>query len=128
VFRQSASHTIDDWDYDTEKALRTEGGTYVIHKDEVGDTEYAEMVLSYYAGDDVLCDEQDRIIDNPEKLVGNCLEKFGHGSNDRNVVHVRNEALAIDLEVIKSDKTYAEEVHGLKHEDPPRKRIIRYNK
>jgi hypothetical protein len=124
---QSAKGSIDDWDYEVEKALRQEGGTYVIHRDEVGDTDFETTTLSYYAGDDVLCDANDRIIDNPERLVGTCLEKFGHGSNDRNVVHVRNEALAIDLEVIKSDKTYAEEVHGLKHEIPPRKRIIRYH-
>ena len=115
-----------DWDWDTEKALRKEGGAYVIHKDEYGETDNNEATLSYYAGDDILCDQQDRIVDNQYSLVGDCLNKFGHGSHDRNVVYVRNEELGIDMEVIKSDKTYAEEVHGFKHEDPPRKRVSKY--
>lgn len=112
-----------DWDWDVEKALRKEGGTYVIHKDEYGETDNNEVTLSYYAGDDILCDQQDRIVDDQRRLVGDSLDKFGHGSHDRNVVYVRNEELEIDMEVIKSDKTYAEEVHGFKHEDPPRKRV-----
>jgi hypothetical protein len=115
-----------DWDWDVEKALRTQGGTYVIHKEEYGETDNNEVTLSYYAGDDVLCDQQDRIVDNQYSLVADCLNKFGHGSHDRNVVYVRNEELEIDMEVIKSDKTYAEEVHGFKHEDPPRKRVPKY--
>ena len=121
----SGTESPTEWDWEAEKALRTEGGTYVIHKDEYGETDNNETTLSYYAGDDVLCDQSDRIVDNQHSLVGDCLDKFGHGSHDRNVVYVRNEALALDMEVIKSDRTYAEEVHGFKHEDTTRKRVPR---
>lgn len=122
----AAKDASEGWDYEVEKAVRKEGGTYVIHQDEFGETDNNEVTLSYYAGDDVLCDANDRIVDNQDRLVGDCLDKFGHGSGDRNVVYIRNEALAVDLEVIKSDKTYAEEVHGFKHEDPPRKKVPKY--
>jgi len=126
IFRsvfESDKEPSEAWDWEAEKALRKEGGIYVIHKDEFGETDNNEATLSYYAGDDVLCDQQDRIVDNQYALVADCLNKFGHGSHDRNVVYVRNEPLGIDMEVIKSDRTYAEEVHGFKHEDPPRKRV-----
>ena len=123
---ESDTNSSEDWDYEVEKEGRAQGGIYVIHKDEYGETDNNEATLSYYGGDDILCDSNDHIIEVPERLVGDCLDKFGHGSNDRNVVYVRNETLDVDLEVIKSEKTYAEEVHGFKHEDPPRRRIQKY--
>ena len=121
----SGQDASDGWDYEVEKASRVEGGTYIIHKDEYGETDNNEVTLSYYGGDDILCDQDDHIIETPFSLVGDCLSHFGHGSNDRNVVYIRNEALDVDLEVVKSDKTYAEEVHGFKHEDPPRRKTPR---
>lgn len=117
---------IDDWDgwsYEEEMKGRDAGARiYVIHKDEYGETDNNDTSLTFYEGDDVLCDENDRVIEDPYKLVGDCLDHFGHGSGDRNVVFVRNEDLDLDLEVIKTHKTYAEEVHGLSHEDSPRRR------
>jgi hypothetical protein len=113
--------TRDGWDWEIERAQRQNQDIYIIHRDEYGESDAEQTTLSYYGGDDVLCDENDHIVDNQVRLVGNCLDRFGHGSGDRNVVYVRNELLDIDLEVVKSDKTYAEEVHGFKHEDPPRR-------
>lgn len=119
----SVKPTYDEWDWEAEKVLREAGArVFVIHQDEFGDTDNPETTLSYYEGDDVLCDENDRPIEDQHKLVGDCLDRFGQGSGDRNVVYIRNLDLEIDLEVTKSSKTYAEEVHGFKHEDPPRRR------
>lgn len=115
----------DDWDWEAEKQLRDAQPErpFVIHIDEKGENDYDETTLTYYAGDDVLCSSDDTVIDNPDGIVGVInLDKFGHGSNDRNIVYVRNNNLAIDIEVVRSDKTYAEEVHGFKHEETPRRR------
>jgi hypothetical protein len=123
---ESMGKSVDGWDWETEKSLREFVKVYVLHKDEFGEDGNLETTLTYYEGDDVLCDDHDRPVDDQHKLVGNCLEQFGHGSGDRNVVYVRNEELGLDLEVVKTHKSYAEEVHGLKHEDPPRRRTRRY--
>ena len=116
--------TRDGWNWEVEREERKAQDIYVIHKDEYGEEDNEMTTLSYYGGDDVLTDEHDRVVDNQFRLVGDCLDKFGHGSGDRNVVYVRNEILNIDLEVVKSDRTYAEEVHGFKHEDTTRIRRV----
>lgn len=121
VFEEAA--VTDNWDYEVEKAARTIYKPYVIHVDERGESGFEEVTLTYYMGDDVLCDEQDKVVDDQERVVGAAnLDKFGHGSKDAAIVYVRNEYLHLDLEVVKSEQTYAEEVHGLKHADDPRRR------
>jgi hypothetical protein len=121
-------HTEKDadegWDFAAEMASRTPELPYVIHYNERGERDDLEEIsLTYYAVDDVLCDQEDKVVDDQDRVVGLVnLDKFGHGSNDSAIVYVRNEYLHLDIEVVKSPNSYAEEVHGLAHEDPPRRR------
>lgn len=111
------------WDAELEMSKRTAEAPYVIHLDERHERSYTESTLTYYAGDDVLCDEKDKIIEDVDLVVGvENLDRFGHGSNDINIVYIRNDDLAIELEVIKSERTYAEDVHGMTHAERPRVR------
>lgn len=116
----------DEWDQEHEENSRQPGVPYVIHKDEVGEKEddgYTEMTLTYYAGDDVLADERDKPIDDQDKVVGvGNMDKFGHGSQDAEIVFIRNEELALDIEVCRSEMAFAEAVHGFKHSEPERRR------
>lgn len=116
----------DIWDYAAEIRNRTADSPYVIHLDEhtQNEKEYIQTTLTYYEEDDVLADEHDHIIEDKDETVGDHnLLKFGHGSNDVNVVYVRNDVIEMDIEVLRSNGSYAEEVHGLKHMDaPPRRR------
>lgn len=114
----------DEWDAEREIASRVPGVPHIIHKDEYGEVDFAEMTLTYYEGDDVLADAKDKVVDDQDKIVGvGNLSKFGHGSEDPNVVYVRNDELGADIEIIRNNKTYAEEVHGFAHSDlPPRRR------
>lgn len=116
----------DHWDYTRERAKRSPDTPYIIHVDERGEFEtYTEVTLTYYEKDDVLCNERDEVVPDPERegLVGeNSLDRFGHGSGDPTVVYVRNDSLQIVFEIIKSPNAYAEEVHGLQHSDVPRRR------
>jgi hypothetical protein len=117
----------DVWDFSKEIASRDGKSLYIIHYDERGESGNEEVTLTYYAGDDVLCDAQDKVVEDVDKVVGEeNLDKFGHGSNDPVIVYVRNENLSIDIEVVKSEQTYAEEVHGFTHEDQPRRRRERW--
>lgn len=117
------------WDAELELQNRSRNeGPYVIHVDERHERNYTESTLTYYAGDDVLCDEKDRIIEDQEQVVGvENLDRFGHGSNDANIVYIRNDDLAIEVEVIKSERTYAEDVHGMTHGVQPRPRRPRWD-
>lgn len=115
-----------EWDYHKERSLRSPIAPYVIHRDERDDNDaYDEVTWTYYEEDDVLCNELDEIIsvEDREKIVGESnLERFGHGSGDAKIVYVRNDDLEMDVEVIKSPNSYAEEVHGLSHSSRPYRR------
>lgn len=117
------------WDAELELQNRSRNeGPYVIHIDERHERNYTESTLTYYAGDDVLCDEKDKIIEDVDMVVGvENLDRFGHGSNDINIVYIRNDDLAIEVEVIKSERTYAEDVHGMTHAVEPRPRRQRWD-
>jgi hypothetical protein len=108
-----------EWDYHEERRKRSPDIPYVIHYDERHEIDYQEVTLTYYSGDDVLCNEQDEVIDpdNRDNLVGDKnLDRFGHGSNDPSIVYIRNDRLELVYELVLSPNSYAEEVHGFSHE------------
>jgi hypothetical protein len=73
IFTEQETQAIPEWDWHTEKKRRSPDIPYVIHYDERFDTEgYADVTLTYYDGDDVLCNERDEIID-PYGIVGRRL-------------------------------------------------------
>lgn len=118
VFREAEVN--DKWDYQEELKQRSPDIPYVIHYDERHELEdYDEVTLTYYEGDDVLCNDRDEIVDPDRRneLVGERnLNLFGHGSNDASIVYVRNDKLEIIFEVVRSPNHFAEEVHGFSHE------------
>lgn len=108
----------EGWNYDIEKANRSPKAPYVIHRDEQGEMGLTEATWTYYEGDDVVCDSGDKIIDERDVILGDdFVEKFGHGSDDPNVVYIRNEQYSAEIELCRSPNSYAEEVHGFKHSD-----------
>lgn len=123
IFRDAGNTTeiMDSWDYQKELRLRSPDAPYVIHYDERNEFEdYQEMTLTYYDGDNVLCNERDEVIGEGierDTMVGEGnLNRFGHGSNDPQIVYVRNDKLELVFEIVKSPNSYAEEVHGFTHD------------
>lgn len=113
VFEEA--HVEDVWDYEEEKKKRDPRVPYIIHKDEYmeGEPGHEQDTLTYFEKDDVLCDAQDQVIEDQDQMVGlGNLSHFGHGSGDKHVLYIRNEELTLDIELIHSDGSYAEEVHG----------------
>lgn len=80
---------------------------YVIAPDEFGDNEdYEQTTYTYYA-DGILADEDDRIVEDVEGSVGfESLTHFGEYEDD--AVHVRNERLKIDFEILLDETEYSE--------------------
>lgn len=110
-----------EWDLNTELKRRTPDTPYVIHYDERDDMDgYSQVSYTYYAADDVLCNENDEVVDpnyERDNLVGEAnLERFGHGSNSPEIVFIRNDNLEMVMEIVKSPNSFATEVHGFSHE------------
>ena len=86
---------------------KTEGvEPYVISPDEFGDTQYYENKSWTYYSDNIITDEVGQIVDDPELYLGDALTHFGEFEDD--AVHVRNENLECDYEVIKIEESFAE--------------------
>lgn len=81
-------------------------GPYVIPPENFGEMEYEEVSLTYYA-DKILADEDDEIVDDVEETVGfDSLSHFGEYEDDS--VHVRNDRLKIDYEILFDQRLYSE--------------------
>lgn len=126
----------DEWDYKTEVEARTKEAPYIIHVDEYVADEMgwdSQSTLMWYDKDQILCDPHDTPIYNHVELVGEL--KFGHGSNDPNVVYVRNEKLQSEFEILRDEGSYTEIILGeqlekeaeeeeLKHSNTPKMRFV----
>lgn len=121
VFADSSPIESGNFNYEEEVPLRSGEKPYIITHDEFyeGEKDYEQITLTYFDGDDVLVDEQDQPVDDPEDTIGeDHLVRFGHGSKDNNVVYVRNDRIEADFEISRSFGKYAEEVLGfIEHGD-----------
>lgn len=110
-----------EWDWTTELAKREgrlkDTEPYILHVDEFinQEKEFSQSTLSYYKGDNILCDELNVPIYNYQKVVGELI--FGHGSKDPSIVYIRNEYLEAEYEVILDEGYFQVEVLGQEVED-----------
>ena len=81
---------------------------YVIMPQQVGDTDYETISLTYYA-DDILTDSDDEVIDDVESVIGHfALSAFGEYEDDS--VYVRDDRLKIDYEILRDLRNYSDVV------------------
>lgn len=104
------------FNWDEELKTRESNDIYVITRDEFMNQEaegYGQDTITYFEGDETLADSRDQIVHNINGLCGETnLYRFGHGSGDPNVVYIRNVPKELELEVLRSDGKYSEEVLG----------------
>lgn len=82
------------------------------------ESEFEQITLTWFAGDGVLVDEQEKMIEDVEGIVGESnMDRFGFLSKDPNLVYIRNPEKELDFEVVHSDGNYAQEVLGFTHSD-----------
>lgn len=95
-------------------SLRNGKTIYPLSRDEFfsDEKEYDQVTLSYYSIDDVLTDQEDGIIPNYFKIIGDSLP-FGMGSPDPNTFYIRNEELRTEYEIIKYDSSFVESILGI---------------
>jgi hypothetical protein len=113
--------TMGTWDYEREMARRDPEEPYVIHMDEFLENEsgYSQTTVEYYQGDDTMADENDVPIDHYQAIFG--FLKFGHGSNSRHTVYIRNDRLQAEYEVLLNFGSFREEVLGIREIDKSKK-------
>lgn len=110
---------MDGWSFPREMASRRSDQPFIIHQDEFAqnDSEYPQATYIYYVEDDVLADEDNTVITKRDELIGpNVLNRFGHGTDDYNILYVRNPVLELDIELCRNAASYEEEVLGLTNE------------
>lgn len=119
----------DDWDYEAELARRDPSGPYIIHADEFHNDErgFSQSTLTWYAGDEILSDDEDpqQPIYNYSDVIGPL--RFGHGSGgDPNVFHVRNEKTKSEFEILKDPGYFKVEVLGYEIEDAAQSQDLKH--
>lgn len=88
---------------------------YIITQDEymANDPGHEQMTLTWYNKGKVLVDVRDTPIDSVDQVVGVQFKtNFGTDSSDPNIVHVRNESINIDFEILYSERSFEEDVLG----------------
>lgn len=113
---KSVKSMNDGWNYEKELVNRSPDAPYVIHQNEYNHSNpnYEKVVYTYYAVDDYLVSpEDDRPVLNGDVIVGVDNLKFGHGSDDIDVVYVRNDIQELDMQICRLNKSYEEEELGL---------------
>lgn len=87
-----------------------------------GNPHFDKCTLVYYELDNTLADEAEDIIPDVNSVIGDGLLSFGELSEDADTVYIRNEALGIDYEVLRMEKSYLESVLGELPPAPQKKR------
>lgn len=96
------------------------------HEEWVGPVRYEKVSFTFYEEDDTLIDEANNVISNVDELVGKAnLARFGFGSDDEDLVFVRNQILETDFSIERDTGSYALKILGLKpeyiHPEEPRR-------
>jgi hypothetical protein len=116
----------EEWNYQYELAHRSKHVPYIIHLDEFTENapEHDQTTYTYYEIDDVMADSRDTTIEDMDASIGlGNLGRWGHGSNDPNVVYVRNEVLGLDVEIVRDRGSWSETVRGtIRHSADRRRR------
>lgn len=121
------THVTSLFDYQQNEQNKLDGRAYIIDYDEFMSSEVQNTTLTYFEGDNVLSDQHDEPLMDLDEVVGeDNLLCFGQGSNDNNIVYIRNDKLDINFEVIRSQGKYAQEVLGfIEHSEKRKPRKFR---
>lgn len=70
---------------------------------------YSKVTLTYYAGDDVLADDQDEPLEDPKDIIGEYFKEFfGMNEDEPDIIYVRNDDRESDYEVAKVETSYGD--------------------
>lgn len=96
--------TESDYNYEDKEDEDMVDKPYVISPDEFGDLDYDMITLCYFE-DGAITDDQENLVEDPYGIIGiDPLQHFGEYEKDS--VHVRNDALQCDYEILRDTRNY----------------------
>ncbi len=98
----------------SDKRSNSSSEPYVLSIEEYMEEEAHEKItLTYFDEDETLINEREEIITDVIRVLGpDALTNFGVGSDDDNIVYVRDDRNSLDFEVILDPRSYMEVVLG----------------
>lgn len=110
------------WNYEKElqHRLANPDDPYVIHQEEymARETGYRQVNYTYYSLDDVLVGEdEEHPLPHADIIVGVNNLQFGHGTDDDDVVFVRNNEYQLEMEICRLNKSFEEEILGIENSE-----------
>lgn len=120
--KPSESADVMKWERSEHKPYIITVGEFMDEKiGDEGDEDFDKLTLTYFEEDDTLVDERQSPIPEVEKLVTRfALSHFGDGSEDENIVYVRNHHIQTDFEICLEQTSYAKTVLGVDNWDEVR--------
>ena len=73
---------------------------------------YTADTLYFYRDDGILTTDDDEIIEDPEEILDDALDKYGFRDNNESAIYVRNYKLETDFEILKMNDSYQKAVLG----------------
>lgn len=109
--KQEAQTAVQNYGGESEPVLEQKD-IFVVSPDEFGDDEtYTVVDWTFYAGDGVMADENDRPVKRAEEVIGQALNSFGLYAKD--IVQVRNDKLRMYIEIVRDLRPYSEVAEDL---------------
>lgn len=115
--RYQASEKVDPAEKESPPEDDDEEEIFTVSEEETETYDNFENIsLTYYAEDDILCDDGEQVIEDPEAVIGDALTKFGMNSGYPDTVYVINKRVRAIFEVLMVEGSYQELVLGMKNE------------
>lgn len=75
----------------------------IISAEDAGDLmpDITSTCLYYYVDDDIIVDEDENVVEDYERLLGKCLDKYGFKNNDESLIFVMNSEIDTCFEIQK---------------------------
>lgn len=110
---EEESYNYRDGKRDTEELNNNDGVELISPESFAVDyPQFDKETLFYWTDDETLSDEQDEIVDDIKRVVGNCLEQSGimYDDTPKAVIYVRNYDFGTDYEIQKVVGSYKENI------------------
>lgn len=113
VFSEPPTTDVD-FAYADEIKGRTKSRPYIISQEEWEDNDpsHEQVEMTYYEGDKTISDPNDKPVALVDETIGWDNLRFGHRSNDNDVVYVRHETYTLDMMIVRDERKYGEHVGG----------------
>lgn len=106
ILADKYSDILNGQDYTNEPKIK--GFCFPVSPDEFGDIEtYDQTSLTYFSDGVLYSDTDYKVVENPEKLLGNDWEQY-IGIYDYDVAYIRNDRFKCYYEVLRDNRAYSD--------------------